>query len=440
MVGMYKRLKLYTLALLLCGTASSAIGQTVAPAGKDTAKATAPSSFNALDYSLQKRYRPKGDTFGNKRFRDNTYVSLSTGYERFYLRDYDKYNSGPVFGLAFGKAVSRCNAFRLAAMGNVMTGKSYEDSKKMVIAGIQGEHLFNFSSYVAGYDPSRFFEVSSVEGLGYHLSVLDGECTHAADVHLGVQLKLHPASRVDITLEPRVTLYSSNIDHSENSNWHKYNMGYGVWVGVCYRLSSPEGEDGRGGRSLQEAGPADNLFGSVTAGGALPASRVRLGLKKAVGMQYSLAVGKWFMPVFGLRLSGFMASDGWGTDYVNPRVTYSNRMIGGRLEAMVNLLALFNSKMFDSAWELNVLPGVEVASLRKDLDTTPNELKTVYAGFTGGMQVKYKFLKHFGLFVEPRFSQVPYKLDRLRDDGVSRRSVSYTDRQLSLNAGLQYTF
>lgn len=428
-----KKLRVYMIGWLLCGVVLSAYGQ-ASEEKKDSV-----STFNALHYSLQKRYRPGGHTFRNRSFMDNTYLSLSAGFEKFYLRDYEKYNSGPVFGVAFGKAVSRSNSFRLALMGNVMTEKSFADNKKLMIVGMQGEHLFNFSSYIAGYNPERMFEVSSVEGLGYHLSLLDGECTHAADVHVGVQLKLHPASRVDITLEPRVTLYSSGIDHSRNSNWHKYNMGFGVWAGLSYRLS-PQGKGDEGRYAFRENRFLDNFFISLSAGGVVPVSRTNLDLEKAAGMQYSLAVGKWFMPVFGLRLSGFMASDKWGTNYMDPLVTYSDRMIGGRLEVMVNLLSLFSPRLTDASWEVNVLPGVEVGSLRKELDTTTKDLETVYAGFTGGVQVKYKFLRHFGLFIEPRFSQVPYNLDILQDDGVSYRNISYTDRQISLNAGLQYTF
>lgn len=434
-----KRKRLYIACFMLWGLFLQASGQTATALKKDSTTAASSSSFNALQYSLQKRYRPKGYIFENKRFADNAYISLSAGYERFYLRDFDKYNSGPVFGLALGKAVSKSNSFRLALIGNVMTSKAYTDNKKMIIAGLQVDHLFNFSSYVSGYNPSRLFEISSVEGLGYHLSMLDGESMHAADLHLGIQLKLHSASRVDITVEPRVTLYSSNIDHSEKGNWHKYNMGYGVWAGFNYHFSLQGMQDG-GRFAYHENSFLDNFFISASAGGVMPASRTRLEVMDAVGGQYVISVGKWFMPVFGLRLSGFWASDKWGANYADPSVTYSNEMFGGRFEGMINFLTLFSPKMVDSVWELNTLLGVEAGQLRKELDLEQKQTKTVYAGFTGGLQVKFKFLKHYGIFIEPRFSQVPYKLDILQDDGISYRSFSYTDRQISLNAGLQYTF
>ena len=53
--------------------------------------------FNALDYSLQKRYRARKYPFKNERFMDNTYVSVQMGMEDYLHRPGQTWASEKIF-------------------------------------------------------------------------------------------------------------------------------------------------------------------------------------------------------------------------------------------------------------------------------------------------------------------------------------------------------
>ena len=56
--------------------------------------------FNAMKYSMQKRYQPKGMEFNNKKFLDNFFFGFWGGYNRIIPQGDMNLSGGPEIGLS----------------------------------------------------------------------------------------------------------------------------------------------------------------------------------------------------------------------------------------------------------------------------------------------------------------------------------------------------
>ena len=215
--------------------------------------------FNALKYSMQKRFRPKDELFVVGSFWDHTFVSLAGGVEKWVPRQGVEFSLGPTFYASVGKWWRPYHGVRVSLAGGTFVRCS--DSEKLAAVGLDVAHLFNLNAYLGGYKRGRFLEISTVEGIGYRYSSIGGEGAHALDVHLGLNLNLHLGARMDFFVEPRVAFYGDGIDHSADVNWHGYDVGYGGMMGLTYRFL-PEGSEFPGSRS----GVEEETFLSVAVG------------------------------------------------------------------------------------------------------------------------------------------------------------------------------
>ena len=105
-----KGLRIYLFAFLACVALDEATAQ------QDTA--TVQPSFNALNYSLQKRYHP-GDKvqFERKKGTLNLFVSAFAGFDKLLSREETDFAVGSFFGASVGKNVSRVSTFRGSLFG-----------------------------------------------------------------------------------------------------------------------------------------------------------------------------------------------------------------------------------------------------------------------------------------------------------------------------------
>ncbi len=52
-------------------------------------------SFNALEYSMQKRYRPRNEAFVSEKFLDNTFLRAGMGTVGLFRNSVSSYSQGP---------------------------------------------------------------------------------------------------------------------------------------------------------------------------------------------------------------------------------------------------------------------------------------------------------------------------------------------------------
>lgn len=403
-------------------------------------KDTVSTGFDATRQMFQKRYQHPDAVPFDTLWKNNVYISLFGGMDKMIPRGNTDFNTGPAGGIAASWQFAPAHALRASLLAGNFSRKI--DNETLMRFGLQADYLLNVSSYVNGYNPGRIFEFLTVAGVGYQLSSLAGRTEHVADLHLGFQLKLHPTAHVDFYLEPRFTIMSDGIDHSFQKNWHKYDMTYGATVGMNYRLKAwkPFGKI----RILEGNRFLDNTFVSVAAGGQLQASRLtsEIGLVNSVGPHISLSAGKWLIPAFGLRLSGFKSSDTW-----HKKVTASSASsageefyemsayAGGRLEGMLDATYFFNGRQVNPKFSVNVLAGGELGYILKENGYRP--AKGGYTGFTGGVQLKYRLFGDVSLFVEPRTSLASYSLKTSEKEEGRYVAKKFTDNLYSINVGIE---
>lgn len=382
---------------------------------------------NALEYSMQKRYRPEYKKFANKRFADNLYIGLWGGLNGLFSRASYEMSGGSEVGISATKFFSPYNAVRLSGVMN--NGKRKLDNESWSSYGLLGDHLFNITTYADGFNPGRLLELSTVEGIGVHRSSLGGEKATALDVHMGLQLKMHTGTRLDFFFEPRVSLFTDNIDLSGDENWHGYDVGYSAYLGMNYRLGSSYRVD-----DFEEPF-MENTFVSISQGVQVQNSALarEVGLLKAIGPSVSVSVGKWLLDYFGLRLSAFGAYDSWKLDHkrnMDKLAAYG----GGRLEAMVNPYAFFSKDVRSVKWGVIPMIGVEAGMMKKQ--DNEEMISKTYAALTAGVQFKYYVDKNFALFLEPRFSSVPYSFTEKNFIGKVEET-SFSDALWSLSMGVE---
>lgn len=404
-----------SLAFLFCVFAS----------GSMFAQSDSTSMFNALDYSLQKRYLERGEKFVSDKFTDNTFISIGGGVDKLVPRANSSFSWGGTFSLSFGKWFNAYNALRLSVSGEHTVKSS--GFKHIYSNGIDVSHLFNLSSYFGGYKPSRFFELSTLEGLEYRYSSMDGNGINAFGLHLGFNMKMNLSPAVDLFFEPHVVFYTDGIDHSGDWNWRRYDISYGADVGVSYNFHSVG--DMRKGPSAPHGS-----FVSLSAGAQFQNSdlvRETLGVAGSLGPYVNLSYGRYYTPLFGLRTSLFFSSSKW-VEY-SPGIRDRSVYFGLKLEGMLDIVALCGAR--DSRFSLPLLFGPEISSVTKK-DSMLGNKSSFSFGLTGGLQLNCRILDNISVFLEPGATVVPYIFKDKKIDMGKTTGVNYFDFLVHFNLGL----
>lgn len=429
---------IYVLIVLACVSCLDVMAQKDGTAVNDTVQEK--KFFNALDYSMQKRYRNKNVGFTNERWVDNSFIDMKFGVEGLEHREGAEIGLFKTLSVGYGKYFSPVHGLRISANGGWALHERTSDAYMRM--GGQINYLFNMSAYLYGFRPDRLLEVSTILGLGYTYSkMMKYEAYHVGDIHVGLQLKLNVAPQMDLVVEPLLTLYSDGIDNYTKTNWHKYDVGYGAMMGFSYRLSHSS-------RSRDYNKEEKNAFVSIAAGGQYQFSNAtkEIGILKTMGPDVQISAGKWFLPYLGMRVSAFWGKNAWNRHFVYDEkgeniigeTKLKEMYMGARLEAMVNLLE-FAELDINRFLAVSVLGGLEVGGMKKkDLSQS---IRFAYYAFTGGIQAKYKFNDRWGVFFEPRLSLVPYTYVPKDGNGIPLMDREhYSDNVYSLNLGVEYCF
>lgn len=417
---------IFIAALLPVFSAGVSARETAAETGQqeDTVK-----QFNALDYSLQRRYRPKNDPFVNEKFMDNTFIGIQGGLMDMLNRGETEFGYGPSAALHFGKWINEYNALRVSFSWNRFTRKRDIYDFHVASAGIS--HMFNISSYLGGYRKSRFFELSTVEGLMYNCSIGETDVRHAIGVNVGLNFNMRLSDAVDLYLEPGIILHTDAIDHSGAMNWHHYDLEYGIAAGLNVNIRS----------EVRHAAPPRERNGStylaVAAGPQMQNSDLvvnEIGIFNALGPHAYLTVGNWVTDYFAMQASAFYSTDKWIKDIDGS--LRASRYLGFRVEGRFDPLMMIPGWEEKSGFSVPVLFGAECGYLYKD--DRSREIGKMYLGPTAALQFRYRILDFLALYIEPRFSLAPYYID-FESDYLSSGGLreTYYDGLVNLNFGIE---
>lgn len=407
------KLKYIIRTVCLC-TGLAAAGGTYAQNGMTKAD-SARQSFNALDYTLQKRYIPNGRSIDPKAPGKNFFISVTGGMQKL-----TGMGAGlpAVFdgGLSVGKEVSPFNTYRLSVIGGF--------NKQMKRGGLEIDHLFNLLDYLKGYEEGQHWNLYTVAGLGGYVVKRDGaDLKIAGSVHAGLQLQYHLGKNWDAFLEPKVYIYTDGIDAL--TSYKRYDIGYGITAGINYRFTALPGV------RMKSEDPGDNLFIEAAVGTQGDFARgVRSNLKglKPLGPSVAFSVGKWFMPlgVRGTLFTGYNHT--WSPGDYKQKEGYG----GARVEAMLNLNTLLKPSVDDPRLEVNLSAGYEVGAVAHRYYTYAKKIR-LFDGPTGAVQVLYFVNEQIGVFGEAR-----YRRDMYTQTFVNGTSSNRRQQNLGLMFGVQY--
>ena len=151
--------------------------------------------------------------------------------------------------------------------------------------------------------------------------------------------------------------------------------------------------------------------------------------KDMFGVQYGLGYGRWFNDWFATRLSATYSKNAW---VKTPDYSRHTQYMNLRLEGMFNLFGMWDNKVADR-FALSAVLGPEIGRMIKEDKKEP--LSVHYIGLTGGLNASVKVFKFLSVFLEPRFSVVPYSA--VSPDVMSAsENRNYYDALLGVNLGV----
>jgi hypothetical protein len=154
-----------------------------------------------------------------------------------------KYEGGNSWGLLLGKEINRTHAAEILFMygSNVYTGSRNPNNWTRALFtrySLQLNHRFNFTRYFFGYNPYKFFELSSSVGAGVQFSNMFDRDYTSPYLHLGVQSSFRLGRRTNLVVEPHLAIGSDGYNGAPSDNWYSgYNLSYGARASLNYTLN-----------------------------------------------------------------------------------------------------------------------------------------------------------------------------------------------------------
>ncbi len=388
--------------------------------------------FDPVDYLLPTRYVASGDSFAVSGWGSRLFVGVHTGARLLVPKGKMRFKTTLPIDFFVGYKFSPLHALRLTGTHITYDVKNAEGSIEQW--GMDVDYMFDFTSFLYGYRRRRPLGMAAVLGVGYVHSKYRGKAEHVVKGQVGLNLYVNLSRNVRLFTEPFFALASDDIDHSGLENVASYDVQYGGKVGLSVNFDRQKHYYGN------EVVYTKGFFYEVAQGMTFFKSR-DLGLLKTMGTGYRVAVGRWFDPIVGLRLSANGQEYYWShvvKEATSTAPAYDDlvkgRMLTLRLEGLVNPLN------FGTHWrqvrhplDLVVSVGGEYGWLSKNIPGTKNGLKCMYAGFTGALQLLYNLDKETSFFVEPRVTLANFREPYLNVD----RYASFTETSMMLSAGVR---
>lgn len=326
-------------------------------------------------------------------------------------------------------------------------------------------YMLNLSNLFQGYDNARRFNLWFTAGpsLSYVMNQsddwVDGQKHQLPSVQTlkvngskagkaspGVTASLMAALRVapqyEVTVEALGQynfLYGINPGDKPRLN----NIKYGLALGTRYHFEQDQLYDffhGTDSRPWQKGWELNASYGW-----AIPLD-TRLGFHGS-GCNMSMSVGYWLNSLLGARLGMFGQQSYYrkhdvaavmepvsGVQVHAPySVYYSQLMIGGRAEVMLNPLNLIRSHREGETaprWDMNLSAGMNFGGMYKS-----GNFVTGYTGFTGSAAVLYRLSNIVQVYLEPRYDS--YNFSRHVD--VLNYDAPFSDPVFTLSVGARIT-
>lgn len=392
-------------------------------------------------WRLQGRYLPQGNGFPT-RVIDRMSIGIFYGWQRVKHRGNKDLSDGHPFGALLKYDASPLHTFRLlySHSNYKLTLVSSNVKHDEVAVGYQA----NISNMVAGYNPRRiantgvFMEVGTIFG--------DFGVTKKTNLTatLGLSQTFNLGGGIDLFAEPFVSLMSDQIDLSQETNAHRWDVMWGVRGGLALSPTRLKAKS----RTLRDN---TTLWFSEFAAGPSVMWGEYNDVWRSLGMDLLVNIGRWISPGVAIRIGGAFGRNVWRTEAYDARTAYGivispqyDRVMmqyctTGRAELVADLLGGLKGRR--DKWGrlgLNVSGGAELSYMMRTVNKSTagdNQMRKSSFGGTAALQLLYAPPKSdMSLFIEPRVSLHHYTSAFVNT--VYQRA-SFTDYYASLNVGVR---
>ncbi len=375
--------------------------------------------FNALDHVLQKGYG--NERFPSKKFGDRLFLSVEGGLTSLHTPGYLARLTRPGVqgGVTVGDWITPVHGLRLGANA----GQYKSAAGNLTHLGLSADYLMNLSALVRKDNPERKVEVIGIAGAELQMvkDKYNGKWTINPGFRIGLQTRFNVSRSTFLYIEPRIGLYSDNIDGIKQ--YLKYDYAASLMVGLGYRLNG-----GRGHRQWEGLTPfsnesfADNMFFGLSGGAGTFICRSAKHMWSSAGPIASAHIGKWFSSISALRLS---ASGGYMNNFADTR----SKITALDLDYLFNFTSALSGYNPYGLFHTNFGIGGVIAYAHGG-NGTPKKL---YPGLSVSMQGVFRLSDQFSLYIEPKARVFA----RSFSENVTHRR-SRGDILASLMVGLQY--
>lgn len=372
--------------------------------------------FNALDHVLQKGYG--NEHFQNKKFGDRLFITVDGGLTSMHSKNALMRINKPRFqvGISVGDWFTPVHGIRLGVNGGEY-GSSTGTPKYF---GFSADYLMNLSSLVRKDNPNRTVEVIGLAGAELQVVRNNGSWSVNPGFRLGVQTRFNVSRSTFLYIEPRIGIYTDNIDGAKSFLGYDYQAS--LMVGLGYRLNGGRGYRTESSIPFHSENFVENLFYGFSAGATTFAYRDAKHMLTNAGPIGSLFIGKQVSSTSAFRLS---ASVGYAQNFRDRR----SKMAMVDLDYLLDIPSLLSGYDPDRLFHTNLGLGAVLSYAHGGYGTP----KKLYPGLGVSLQGVFRLNDNLSLFIEPkaRFFARSYS------ENISGRN-SRGDILTSLSIGLKY--
>ncbi len=379
-------------------------------------------NFNALIYSLDKRHRYIGDKWRNRGVFDHTYMEFGAG-TLIYSNEGESYLTPQTnLHLNIGKDLSPLHSLRVGIGGEMGYVRGYTNPN--LTTRINLDYLFNFSNYLIGYRPDRFFNVLGIIGIGTQYSYLKGvdrfgtpqnilDKSTSFNIHTGFQFKLLAGTHASVSLEPYILAGSEGIDLSAVRKFNHFGIGYGVnlsYIWYFFNNMTSEHDVGDFKRTLNND---KRLFFEDTKKytwrrpwffnysiGQVRYNRMPIDLKETSGITINAALGQWLSSAIAVRTGLSITNSPW-TKAKNTKSFLGSA--GAFVDAIINPFGFIHRFNWNKSVGLNLSAGYEFGKILLVNPDLSERISGNYLGYRFGGEIWAKLTNDLRIGFEPKY-------------------------------------
>ncbi|WP_321424498.1 hypothetical protein [uncultured Bacteroides sp.] len=314
---------------------------------------------------------------------------------------------GMEMGAAVGRWITPIHGARLGVFGKYYISYPLGKTVKSNELGASLDYLMNLSALAEDFNANRKFELLGIAGGEYLLPQFKKGANGTFGIRTGLQARFALNQGSVFFIEPRVGIYSDNLDFTDS--WRGYNVAGSIVGGVEFRTLS------RSKRSTEKFTTSAFRDHSFLISGMGIGSLVAQGgsnFYKYMGGSFFAGAGRWLSPFSGVRVVGKASV------FKYPPTKSKVSGIGVQADYLLNITNAFYGYNPQRIFNLIGVGGVNYDFIR-------NKEYSNLIGVGAGMQASVRLSDEISFFVEPRLNFYPDKYYAIGTNGAGKCRANF---------------